>query len=109
MYATRIQSLGGKTPWRRTRQSPLVFSPGESHGQRSLAGYSPWGFRGSDTAEAPEHAVCALTFAKRSDVKCSYHTHTGNNNKAEGRGEVCRGRIYLGHRLAMEFTRYAYF
>ena len=23
--------------------------PGESHGQRSLAGYSPWGLRESDT------------------------------------------------------------
>ena len=47
----------GKIPWRRAWRPTLVFSPGESHGQRSLAGYSPWGFRGSDTAEAPEHAV----------------------------------------------------
>ena len=28
-----------------------VFLPGESHGQRSLAGYSPWGPKESDTAE----------------------------------------------------------
>ena len=27
----------------------LVFLPGKSHGQRSLAGYSPWGHRESDT------------------------------------------------------------
>ena len=26
-----------------------VFLPGQSHGQRSLAGYSPWGCRESDT------------------------------------------------------------
>ena len=25
--------------------TPPVFLPGESHGQRSLAGYSPWGCR----------------------------------------------------------------
>jgi len=25
--------------------------PGESHGQRSLVGYSPWSFRESDTTE----------------------------------------------------------
>ena len=25
--------------------------PGESHGQRSLAGYSPWGWKESDTTE----------------------------------------------------------
>ena len=28
-----------------------VFLPGESHGQRSLAGYSPWGHKESDTTE----------------------------------------------------------
>ena len=29
--------------WRRRWQLTPVFLPGESHGQRSLAGYSPWG------------------------------------------------------------------
>ena len=28
-----------------------VFLPGESHGQRSLVGYSPWGCKDSDTIE----------------------------------------------------------
>ena len=28
-----------------------VFLPGESHGQRSLVGYSPWGCKESDTTE----------------------------------------------------------
>ena len=32
-----------KIPWRRAWQPTPVFLPGESHGQRSLAGYSPWG------------------------------------------------------------------
>ena len=35
----------GKTPWRRKWQPSVVFLPGESHGQRSLVGYSPWGQR----------------------------------------------------------------
>ena len=35
----------GKIPWRRERQPTPVFLPGESHGQRSLVGYSPWGHR----------------------------------------------------------------
>ena len=30
----------GKIPWRRAWQPSLVFIPGESHGQRSLVGYS---------------------------------------------------------------------
>ena len=28
-----------------------LFLPGEFHGQRSLAGYSPWGRKESDTTE----------------------------------------------------------
>ena len=28
-----------------------IFLPGESHGQRSLADYSPWGHKESDTTE----------------------------------------------------------
>ena len=31
----------GRFPWRRAWQLHPVFLPGESHGQRSLAGYSP--------------------------------------------------------------------
>ena len=32
----------GKIPWRREWQPTLVFLPEEFHGQRILAGYSPW-------------------------------------------------------------------
>ena len=35
----------GKNPWRRERQPTPVFLPGESHRQRSPAGYSPWAHR----------------------------------------------------------------
>ena len=41
----------GKIPWRRKWQRTPVFLPGESHGQRSLTDYSPWGPRvGHDLA-----------------------------------------------------------
>ena len=39
---TWVQSLGWEDPWRRAWQPTPVFLPGESHGQRSLMGYSPW-------------------------------------------------------------------
>ena len=39
----------GRSPWRREWQPTPAFSPGESHGQRSLAGYSPRGHKGSST------------------------------------------------------------
>ena len=31
----------GRFPWRRAWQPPPVFLPGESQGQKSLAGFSP--------------------------------------------------------------------
>ena len=40
-----------KVPWRRAWQPTPVLLPGESHGQRSLAGYSPQGCKGSDMIE----------------------------------------------------------
>ena len=43
----------GKIPWRRKWLPTPVFSPGESHGQRSLMGFIPWGFKESDTTEQP--------------------------------------------------------
>ena len=39
-----IRDMGSglrRFPWRRAQQPTPVFLPGESHGQRSLAGYSP--------------------------------------------------------------------
>ena len=41
----------GKIPWRREWQPTPVFLPAEFHGQRSLAGYSPWGRKESDTTK----------------------------------------------------------
>ena len=40
-----------KIPLRRNWQSTPVFLPGKFHGQRSLAGYGPWGHKESDTTE----------------------------------------------------------
>ena len=50
-----VQSLGWEDPWRRTWQPTPVFLPGESCGQRSLAGYSPKHHKESDTTEVTEH------------------------------------------------------
>ena len=41
----------GNILWRREWLPTPVFLPGESHGQRSLAGYSPWGRKELDMTE----------------------------------------------------------
>ena len=51
----QVPSWVGKIPWKWAGHPTPVFLPGESFGQRSLAGYSPWGCRESDTTEATEH------------------------------------------------------
>ena len=47
----RLDPWVRKIPWRRKWQPTPVFLPGESRGQRSLAEYSPWGRKESDSTE----------------------------------------------------------
>ena len=65
------ETWDGKMPWRRAWQPTPVFLPGESHGQRSLMGYSPRGGKELDTAEWltlaihlcffwPHHSACRI-------------------------------------------------
>ena len=48
MQEMRVLSLGWEDPLGEGMQPTPVFLPGESHGQRSLAGYSPLGHKVSD-------------------------------------------------------------
>ena len=49
MQETQVRSLGWGDPLEKEMASILL--PGKSHGQRSLAGYSPQGHKESDTTE----------------------------------------------------------
>ena len=51
----RFDPWVGKIPWRRAWQPIPVLWPGESPGQRSPAGYSPWSCKESDTTEQLRH------------------------------------------------------
>ena len=51
----QVQSLGREDPLEKGMATHPVFLPGESQGQRSLAGCSPWGHTESDTTEATWH------------------------------------------------------
>ena len=53
-----------KISWRSAWQPTLVFLPGESHGHRSLVGYTPWGRKESDTTEHASTVHCIQCFAK---------------------------------------------
>ena len=44
-----------KIPWKKAWQPTPIFLPGESHGQRSLEVYGPWGCKSLDTTEEIQH------------------------------------------------------
>ena len=48
---TGFDSWVGKICWRREQLPTPIFLPGEFHGQRSLAGYNPWGPKELDMAK----------------------------------------------------------
>ena len=51
MRETWVRSLGREHPLEKEMQPTPVFLPGRSHGQRSLAGYSPWDHKELDMTE----------------------------------------------------------
>ena len=55
MQETWVQSLDREDPLEKGIVSTLVFLLGESHGQRSLVNYSPWGHKKSDMTERLTH------------------------------------------------------
>ena len=58
MQEAWVQSLAQKIPWGREWPPTPVFLPGESHGQRSLAGCSPRGHKESLRATVPGSGRC---------------------------------------------------
>ena len=54
-----------KIPWRRKWQPTPVFLPGKSHGQRSLAGYSPWSQK---ELNMTEHMAESILISLHSEV-----------------------------------------
>ena len=51
MQETLLLSLGWEDPLEKGWLSMPVFLPGESHEQRIIAGYSPWGLKESNITE----------------------------------------------------------
>ena len=63
--------------WVRRWQLTPVFLPGEFHGQRSLAGYSPWGWHKWDCMHASEIHKISLIKKKKKKKEYSWFTTLG--------------------------------
>ena len=71
---TQVSSLGGEDPWRQKWQPTPVFLAREFHGQRSLAGYCPWGLRESDRTERLIFLFSSVQKLNYEPRQCNY-TH----------------------------------
>ena len=63
MWVTWVRYWFGKIPWRGAWQPTPLFLPRESHGERSLVDYSPWGRKELDVTErlsAAQHIADSL-------------------------------------------------
>ena len=75
----RFSPWVGNIPWRREWEPTPVFLPGEPHGQRNLAGFSPWGHKESDTTEQLTlHYTCGPN-GKEPICQCRRHKRCGFN------------------------------
>ena len=62
--------------WRRQWQPALVFLPGESHAQKSLVCYNPWGCKESDMTEWLTHQQCPRVSISPRSHHHLLHVHT---------------------------------
>ena len=66
MQETLAQSLGQEDPLEEGMATHSSgFLPAESHGQRSLAGYSQWGYKELDTTEVTKHSMLGHTVEQK--------------------------------------------
>ena len=80
-----------KIPWRRAWQPTPVFSPRESHGQRSLVGYSPQGRKESDMTEVTQRACTQAGVLWHLNMLAGVFTH-GVQNPLWCRTDMGMGR-----------------
>ena len=90
-----------KIPWNRKWQPTSVFLPGESHGQRSLMGYSPQGHKESDITEvrnSSHNGVMSKT-AEEDCLQLSLVSFPSSLQRPEAGGEVFKEYLKLDSNL----------
>ena len=87
MWKTQVRSLVLKIPWRSEWQPTPVFLSGESRGERSLVGYSPWGCKEWDTTEWWTLSLSLILYGlPGGSVVKSLPANTGNMGLIPGSG-----------------------
>ena len=85
----------GKVPWSRKWQPASVLLPGESHGQRSLAGYSPWSCRVSQDSVTTQQRQM-----RRARLAASFRPFPGALGRSRQRFRLFHEPVVTGGTLA---------
>ena len=88
MQETGFDPWTRKIPWRREWLLTPVFLPPKSHGQRSLVGYSPWGYErvGHDWAtESPPLEVTHAFLTRGNSLTLSHRTLSSRGTEGSRR------------------------
>ena len=77
-------------PWKRKWQHTLVFLPGGSRGQRSLAGYSPWCHKRvrHNSAAKPPHQLAHTCSLAVSAKRAEKQQHPGGSKQPPTRAQI---------------------
>ena len=88
LQETRVLSLGQEDP--QEKEPTLVFSPGKSHGQRSMAGCHPWGPEVSDMTEPSTLKLYfkKLGYLEPADFSCAHGCPVSQTFPASSTGRL---------------------
>ena len=96
-----------KIPWSRKWQSTAVFLPVKSHGQRSLAGHSPWSCKESDTTEQrSKHKGLYVEFGKKGINNDSMIFSQSNEVVLSTEIRITEGRVVFAGSRALQPSSY---
>ena len=87
--------------WRRKWQPTPVFLPGESHGQRSLAGYSSWGRKESDMTERLHFTSIVLIYIEN----LCFSLYCGSRHTSKSLSDNIRISVYTAQMYFKELNR----
>ena len=85
MQEMQVQSLGWEDPLEKEMQPTPVLLPGKLHGQRSLAGYLPWG--GKESAMTWQLSSNNMPFTLKKKKKIKLCIALPRNTKTDSKKE----------------------
>ena len=100
MQETWVRSLGLEDALEKGMATTPVFLPGESHGQRSLVGYSPWGHKESDTTEqlSLTHSLTASSRSSHIHTLTQYLLKKRIRSKSNNKKDEMTGKLSVNTR-----------